>query len=167
MKCPPWRSAHNDYDPNDLTVSDGKSLRPVGYILSSILSALLSHQRQNVRPGHPLHPDPAHLVAHYLRASSLDDFEVQIRVLKTGKGFTNLGAEFWQAVSVVSCSGCLTAFWEWEWTPIYPMSRESFELSHTPYSRSSRHFRTLSLWRVRNLPRQIRTRLKNRILPGP
>jgi len=42
------------------------------------------------------HKDPIHVTAHYLRATAVAPFEICIRKIKTGKGFTNLTAELVQ-----------------------------------------------------------------------
>ena len=45
------------------------------------------------------HPDPIHLTAHFIRPTSVGEFEVHIRVVKKGKGFVNLTANLVQRVS--------------------------------------------------------------------
>ncbi|KAL0960802.1 hypothetical protein HGRIS_005818 [Hohenbuehelia grisea] len=61
-----------------------------GYVLALILQACIEHQSSTS------HRDPIHVTAHYLRTTSKTAFEVRIKALKTGKGFTNLTAELVQ-----------------------------------------------------------------------
>lgn len=79
-----------------------------GYVLGLILEACIQYQ-QRVRNSHP---DPVHISAHFLRSTAafanLKDgnesekvpatFEVTVRTVKIGKGFTNLAAELVQGV---------------------------------------------------------------------
>lgn len=44
------------------------------------------------------HPDPFHVTAHYLRATSVGPFEVLVRTLRVGKGMSNLHADLIQDV---------------------------------------------------------------------
>ncbi|KAF8895618.1 thioesterase-like superfamily-domain-containing protein [Infundibulicybe gibba] len=62
----------------------------VCYVLALIVDACVHHQQSTT------HPDPIHVTAHYLRTSSISPFEIHIRVIKHGKGFTNLSAELQQ-----------------------------------------------------------------------
>ncbi|TFK70943.1 hypothetical protein BDN72DRAFT_887824 [Pluteus cervinus] len=61
-----------------------------GYVLALIIEACIKHQHDTP------HQDPIHVTAHYLRPSSPSSFEVHIRIIKVGKGFTNLTAELVQ-----------------------------------------------------------------------
>ncbi|KAG6860359.1 hypothetical protein C0995_012253 [Termitomyces sp. Mi166 len=53
-----------------------------------------------VDPDWTRHPDPIHVTAHYLRSSQPSKFEIRVRTLKTGRGFTNLTAELYQQGTV-------------------------------------------------------------------
>jgi len=44
------------------------------------------------------HPDPIHVTAHFLRATTVGSFEVHVRNLRTGKSFTNISADLIQDV---------------------------------------------------------------------
>ncbi|KAJ3741729.1 thioesterase-like superfamily-domain-containing protein [Lentinula detonsa] len=57
-----------------------------GYALSQIVESCV--QKQYSSP----HPDPIQVTAHFLNSPSASAFEVHIRLLKTGKTFTNLEA---------------------------------------------------------------------------
>ncbi|KDQ25348.1 hypothetical protein PLEOSDRAFT_1077944 [Pleurotus ostreatus PC15] len=62
-----------------------------GYILALALQACI--ERQSTMS----HRDPIHVTAHYLRTTAVAPFEVHIRILRSGKGFTNVLADFVQA----------------------------------------------------------------------
>ncbi|KAJ3733875.1 hypothetical protein DFJ43DRAFT_1152580 [Lentinula guzmanii] len=57
-----------------------------GYALGQIVESCV--QKQYSSP----HPDPIQATAHFLNSPSASAFEVHIRLLKTGKNFTNLEA---------------------------------------------------------------------------
>ncbi|KAF9444333.1 hypothetical protein P691DRAFT_712009 [Macrolepiota fuliginosa MF-IS2] len=61
-----------------------------GYILALLVDAVINFQ--STTP----HKDPIHVTAHFLRPSAVGNFEIRVRVLKSGKGFTNLTAELFQ-----------------------------------------------------------------------
>ncbi|KAI0786753.1 thioesterase-like superfamily-domain-containing protein [Abortiporus biennis] len=61
-----------------------------GYVLGLILEAVVQQQAGSS------HPDPIHVTAHFLRSAAVAPFEVHIRILKPGKGFCNLTANFIQ-----------------------------------------------------------------------
>ncbi|TFK40756.1 thioesterase-like superfamily-domain-containing protein [Crucibulum laeve] len=61
-----------------------------GYVLALIMEACIRYQSSTA------HIDPIHVTAHYLRTTYILPFEVHVRTLKTGKGFTNLSAELIQ-----------------------------------------------------------------------
>ncbi|ESK95191.1 hypothetical protein Moror_1009 [Moniliophthora roreri MCA 2997] len=63
-----------------------------GYALGLIIEACMKRQAA-VKLSHP---DPVHVTAHFLRTTAVSPFEVHIRQLKTGKGFTNLTADLIQ-----------------------------------------------------------------------
>lgn len=43
--------------------------------------------------------DPIHVTAHYLRPSAVGIFEIHVRTIKSGEGFTNIAADLFQKVS--------------------------------------------------------------------
>ncbi|KAF8636037.1 hypothetical protein AX15_000194 [Amanita polypyramis BW_CC] len=61
-----------------------------GYVLALLVEACIQHQSATI------HKDPIHVTAHYLRATSSAPFEIQVRMVKNGKRFTNLAAELMQ-----------------------------------------------------------------------
>ncbi|KAI0072516.1 hypothetical protein K474DRAFT_1667757 [Panus rudis PR-1116 ss-1] len=61
-----------------------------GYVLGLIIEAAIKKQLSTS------HRDPIHVTAHFLRSASVAPFEVHIRILKAGRGFTNLTADFVQ-----------------------------------------------------------------------
>ncbi|KIJ62533.1 hypothetical protein HYDPIDRAFT_30141 [Hydnomerulius pinastri MD-312] len=61
-----------------------------GYSLGTVIEACIEHQSRSS------HIDPIHVSAHFLRATNAGAGEVYIRVLKTGKTFTNLLADLVQ-----------------------------------------------------------------------
>ncbi|KAF9464120.1 thioesterase-like superfamily-domain-containing protein [Collybia nuda] len=63
-----------------------------GYVLALIVDACIQHQSK-AQSGHV---DPIHVTAHYLRTTAIARFEVFVRVLKSGRGFTNLTADLVQ-----------------------------------------------------------------------
>lgn len=87
----------------------------VGYVLGLILEACILYQQQR-KPevkGVAAHPDPIHISAHFLRSTAAFSdsasngansermpapFEVRVRTVKVGKGFTNLAGELVQGV---------------------------------------------------------------------
>lgn len=63
-----------------------------GYVLGLMLQACIEHQSSTK------HLDPIHVTAHFMRSAVVGEFEVHIRVLKSGRGFTNLSVQFMQQV---------------------------------------------------------------------
>ncbi|KAL0578792.1 hypothetical protein V5O48_003204 [Marasmius crinis-equi] len=61
-----------------------------GYVLGLIIEACMQRQ------AHTKHKDPIHVTAHFLRSAGIAPFEVRIRELKKGRGFTNLTADLVQ-----------------------------------------------------------------------
>lgn len=61
-----------------------------GYILGLILESAIQRQSSSY------HPDPIHVTAHFLRSAAIAAFEVHVRIIKAGKGFTNISADFVQ-----------------------------------------------------------------------
>ncbi|KZT27455.1 hypothetical protein NEOLEDRAFT_1176863 [Neolentinus lepideus HHB14362 ss-1] len=61
-----------------------------GYVLALVVEASIRHQAST-----PLR-DPIHVTAHFLRTTAVAEFEIHVRTLRTGKGFTNLVADFKQ-----------------------------------------------------------------------
>ncbi|KAF8214992.1 thioesterase-like superfamily-domain-containing protein [Mycena galopus ATCC 62051] len=61
-----------------------------GYVLALALEACIRHQASTV------HRDPIHLTAYFLQATSIAPFEVHVRILKRGWGFTNITADLVQ-----------------------------------------------------------------------
>ncbi|KAG6846539.1 hypothetical protein H0H93_013346, partial [Arthromyces matolae] len=64
------------------------------YLLALLVDACTQHQ------SHKSHPDPIHVTAHYLKSSRCAEFEIRVRVIKTGRGYTNLIAELRQQGTV-------------------------------------------------------------------
>ncbi|KAF9242659.1 thioesterase-like superfamily-domain-containing protein [Melanogaster broomeanus] len=61
-----------------------------GYSLGTVVEACIKHQAGSS------HADPIHVTAHYLRATNAGDAEVRVKVLKSGKSFTNILADLVQ-----------------------------------------------------------------------
>ena len=61
-----------------------------GYVLGLILDAAIKSQSQTSQR------DIVHCTAHFLRATEIKPFEVRIKKLRTGKGFSNLLADLSQ-----------------------------------------------------------------------
>ncbi|KAJ7464782.1 thioesterase-like superfamily-domain-containing protein [Mycena galericulata] len=61
-----------------------------GYVLALAIQACVEYQAST------LHRDPIHVTSHYLQATSLALFEVRVRTLKRGRGFTNVLADLVQ-----------------------------------------------------------------------
>ncbi|KAJ6585390.1 thioesterase-like superfamily-domain-containing protein [Mycena capillaripes] len=61
-----------------------------GYALALVVQACIQHQASTP------HRDPVHVTAHFLQATSIAPFEVRVRILKRGRGFTNLLADLVQ-----------------------------------------------------------------------
>jgi hypothetical protein len=59
------------------------------------------------------HRDPIHVTAHYLKAVSTAPFEVHIRTLKKGRGFSNVSASLMQKVCNILCY-TFEVFWKSE-----------------------------------------------------
>ncbi|RDB14795.1 hypothetical protein Hypma_016330 [Hypsizygus marmoreus] len=68
-----------------------------GYVLALIVEAAIQYQAASTSG----HKDPIHVTAHYLRTTSVAHFEVRVRTLKTGRGFTNLTAELIQQGNLI------------------------------------------------------------------
>ncbi|KAJ7290241.1 thioesterase-like superfamily-domain-containing protein [Mycena rebaudengoi] len=62
-----------------------------GYLLSFITEACIQNQANSE------HPDPMHVTAHFLQPTRISTFEVNIRVLKKGRSFTNIIADLVQS----------------------------------------------------------------------
>ncbi|PFH53408.1 hypothetical protein AMATHDRAFT_73582 [Amanita thiersii Skay4041] len=62
----------------------------LGYVLALIVESCIHYQSATS------HKDPIHITAHYLRSTTVGPYEVQVRTLKIGKGFTNIVAELAQ-----------------------------------------------------------------------
>jgi hypothetical protein len=63
-----------------------------GYLVAVIMQALMNHQAGTA------HRDPLHITTHFLRASVVGPCEVVVRIVRAGKGMTNLSAELLQKV---------------------------------------------------------------------
>ncbi|KAJ6583985.1 thioesterase-like superfamily-domain-containing protein [Mycena vulgaris] len=61
-----------------------------GYVLALAVEACVQHQAST------LHRDPIHVTSHFLQATSIAPFQVHVRTLKRGRGFTNLIADLIQ-----------------------------------------------------------------------
>ncbi|KAJ7022768.1 thioesterase-like superfamily-domain-containing protein [Mycena alexandri] len=61
-----------------------------GYALALVLEAGIQHQSSTA------HRDPIHVTAHFLQATSIAPFQVRVRTLKHGRGFTNILADLVQ-----------------------------------------------------------------------
>ncbi|KAJ7741337.1 thioesterase-like superfamily-domain-containing protein [Mycena metata] len=61
-----------------------------GYVLALVLEAGIQHQSSTT------HRDPIHVTAHFLQATSIAPFQVRVRTLKRGRGFTNILADLVQ-----------------------------------------------------------------------
>jgi len=72
----------------------------IGFSLGLLLEACTQYQSSTK------HPDPVNVTAHYLEIVQVAAFQVRVRTLKTGRGFSNVLAEFLQEVS----SDCAFAF---------------------------------------------------------
>ena len=68
-----------------------------GYVLALLVDACVQYQSNTG------HRDPLHVTAHFLRSTAVSPFEVEIRTLKTGRGFTNITAELVQRVRPLPC----------------------------------------------------------------
>ena len=64
----------------------------LGYSLGVIVEACIHHQSGSS------HADPIHISAHFLRATNIGVGKVQVKLLKSGKTFTNILAELVQQV---------------------------------------------------------------------
>ncbi|KAG6376919.1 thioesterase-like superfamily-domain-containing protein [Boletus reticuloceps] len=62
----------------------------LGYSLGVIVETCIQHQSGSS------HPDPIHVSAHFLRATHPGPGQVQVKLLKSGKTFTNILAELVQ-----------------------------------------------------------------------
>ncbi|KAM0789381.1 hypothetical protein ACM66B_000210 [Microbotryomycetes sp. NB124-2] len=67
-----------------------------GYLLAIILDAVSRYQQHSK----PFHPDPAHLVCHFLTGAVEGEATVHIKRVRTGKSWTNLYAELRQKDNV-------------------------------------------------------------------
>jgi len=70
------------------------TIRVIGYALGTLVEASIQHQAASEFS----HTDPVHVTAHFLRATNTGTGEVQIKLVKTGKTFTNLHAQLVQNV---------------------------------------------------------------------
>ncbi|KAJ7439226.1 thioesterase-like superfamily-domain-containing protein [Mycena latifolia] len=61
-----------------------------GYVLALAVEACVQHQASTS------HRDPIHVTSHFLQAASIAPFQVRVRTLKRGRGFTNLIADLVQ-----------------------------------------------------------------------
>ncbi|KAF7348235.1 hypothetical protein MSAN_01777100 [Mycena sanguinolenta] len=61
-----------------------------GYVLALVLEACIRYQAATA------HRDPIHLTAYFLQATSIAPFEVHVRAVKRGRGYTNLTADLIQ-----------------------------------------------------------------------
>ncbi|KAJ7274121.1 thioesterase-like superfamily-domain-containing protein [Mycena rebaudengoi] len=61
-----------------------------GYVLALAIDACIQYQSTTS------HRDPIHVTAHFLQATSIAPFEVRVRTLKKGRGFTNVLADLIQ-----------------------------------------------------------------------
>ncbi|KAJ7149054.1 thioesterase-like superfamily-domain-containing protein [Mycena crocata] len=61
-----------------------------GYALALVIEACLQYQASTA------HPDPVHVMGHFLQATSIAPFEVHVRTLKKGRGFINILADLVQ-----------------------------------------------------------------------
>ncbi|KAJ7160108.1 thioesterase-like superfamily-domain-containing protein [Mycena filopes] len=61
-----------------------------GYVLALVLEAGIHHQSSTA------HRDPIHVTAHFLQSTSIAPFQVRVRTLKRGRGFTNVLADLVQ-----------------------------------------------------------------------
>ena len=66
----------------------------IGYALGTLVEASILHQAAS----EVSHTDPIHVTAHFLRATNAGTGEVQIKLVKTGRTFTNLHAQLVQNV---------------------------------------------------------------------
>lgn len=93
----------SSYSPGLRRVTDAH-LEP-GYVLATVVEACIQYQSHSKSSDHR---DPIHITAHFLRTTSASSFEVQVRTLKTGQGFTNIVADLAQRVRLhyleASCS---------------------------------------------------------------
>ncbi|KAG6856237.1 hypothetical protein H0H87_006170 [Tephrocybe sp. NHM501043] len=84
--------------PMEVNMKRGKSETKLvpngGYILALLVDACIQHQSKTN------HQDPIHVTAHFLRSSQPTQFEIRVRTLRTGRGFTNLTAELYQQGTV-------------------------------------------------------------------
>jgi hypothetical protein len=64
----------------------------LGYSLGVVVEACIQHQSGSS------HADPIHVSAHFLRATNVGVGKVQVKLLKSGKTFTNILAELVQQV---------------------------------------------------------------------
>lgn len=67
-------------------------------MLGLIIEAALQRQLATT------HPDLIHVTAHFIKSASVAPFEVHIRILKSGRAFSNLTADFIQEVNPMVCS---------------------------------------------------------------
>ncbi|KZP26973.1 hypothetical protein FIBSPDRAFT_818907 [Athelia psychrophila] len=65
-----------------------------GFSLSLLLKACIQYQASTK------HPDPINVTAHYLQAVQVAPFEVRVRTIKNGRGFSNVLADLMQKGTV-------------------------------------------------------------------
>ena len=75
-----------------------QELMMTGYVLGLVIEATIQHQTPSN------HPDPIHVTGHFLKSTVVGPFEVHIRILKTGRSFTNVSAQLVQHVRYISYS---------------------------------------------------------------
>jgi Thioesterase-like superfamily len=73
-----------------------------GYVLALLVDACIQYQSQS----NTGHRDPIHVTAHFLRTTAVSPFEIQIRMLKSGRGFTNIAADLVQRVRLALLLEC-------------------------------------------------------------
>lgn len=74
-------------------ICDGVADQVAGYVLGLVLEACIQFQSTKA------HVDPLHVTAHFVRTTLTTAFDVCIRVVKIGAGFTNLTADLVQDVN--------------------------------------------------------------------
>ncbi|KAG6876760.1 hypothetical protein C0993_000587 [Termitomyces sp. T159_Od127] len=66
-----------------------------GYVLALLVDACIQHQSMSD------HRDPIHVTAHYLRTSIPSHFDIRVRIVRSGRAFTNLTAELYQQEALI------------------------------------------------------------------
>jgi len=65
-----------------------------GFSLSLLLKSCMQYQASSK------HPDPINITAHFLATVHVEPFEVRIKTIKKGRGFSTLIAELVQKVNI-------------------------------------------------------------------